>query len=157
MYRLFIPKYVSEWYNNSGGYDMCETDIGKRLVGLRIIKGVSQDTVAESCNISRVALSRYENGTRMPRIEISSRLAEYYGVSVDYILGRDEAPKPPAPPINPHTYYAQKFGDETQSIVDHFLDLMASMPDEKSRQKTAEGAVTLAHGILAECEHEGKA
>ena len=67
---------------------MCETDIGKRLVGLRIIKGVSQDTVAEACNISRVALSRYENGTRMPRIEISSRLAEYYGVSVDYLLGK---------------------------------------------------------------------
>ena len=136
---------------------MCETDIGKRLVGLRIIKGVSQDTVAEACNISRVALSRYENGTRMPRIEISSRLAEYYGVSVDYLLGRDEQTNTKEQPIDPHTYYAQKFGDETQEIVDHFLALMASMPDEKSRLKTAEGAVTLAHGILAECDQEGKA
>ena len=136
---------------------MCETDIGKRLVGLRIIKGVSQDTVAEACNISRVALSRYENGTRMPRIEISSRLAEYYGVSVDYLLGRDEQTNTKEQPIDPHTYYAQKFGDETQAIVDHFLALMVSMPDEKSRLKTAEGAVTLAHGILAECDQEGKA
>ena len=127
------------------------------LRGLRARDGKTQEQVSEACGISKVALARYETGSRKPRIEIASRLAEYYGVSVDYILGRDEAPKPPAPPINPHTYYAQKFGDETQSIVDHFLDLMASMPDEKSRQKTAEGAVTLAHGILAECEHEGKA
>ena len=127
------------------------------LRGLRARDGKTQEQVSEACGISKVALARYETGSRKPRIEIASRLAEYYGVSVDYILGRDDAPKPPAPPINPHTYYAQKFGDETQSIVDHFLDLMASMPDEKSRLKTAEGAVTLAHGILAECDQEGKA
>ena len=127
------------------------------LRGLRARDGKTQEQVSEACGISKVALARYETGSRKPRIEIASRLAEYYGVSVDYILGRDDAPKQPAPPIDPHTYYAQKFGDETQAIVDHFLDLMASMPDEKSRLKTAEGAVTLAHGILAECEHEGKA
>lgn len=127
------------------------------LRGLRARDGKTQEQVSEACGISKVALARYETGSRKPRIEIASRLAEYYGVSVDYILGRDDAQKPPAPSINPHTYYAQKFGDETQSIVDHFLDLMASMPDEKSRLKTAEGAVTLAHGILAECEQDGKA
>ena len=127
------------------------------LRGLRARDGKTQEQVSEACGISKVALARYETGSRKPRIEIASRLAEYYGVSVDYILGRDDAPKPPAPPINPHTYYAQKFGDETQAIVDHFLALMVSMPDEKSRLKTAEGAVTLAHGILAECEHEGNA
>lgn len=127
------------------------------LRGLRARDGKTQEQVSEACGISKVALARYETGSRKPRIEIASRLAEYYGVSVDYILGRDDAPKQPAPPINPHTYYAQKFGDETQAIVDHFLELMVSMPDEKSRLKTAEGAVTLAHGILAECENEGKA
>ena len=127
------------------------------LRGLRARDGKTQEQVSEACGISKVALARYETGSRKPRIEIASRLAEYYGVSVDYILGRDDAPKQPAPPINPHTYYAKKFGDETQEIVDYFLSLMASMPDEKSRLKTAEGAVTLAHGILAECEHEGKA
>ena len=127
------------------------------LRGLRARDGKTQEQVSEACGISKVALARYETGSRKPRIEIASRLAEYYGVSVDYILGRDDAPKQPATPIDPHTYYAQKFGDETQAIVDHFLALMVSMPDEKSRLKTAEGAVTLAHGILAECDQEGKA
>ena len=127
------------------------------LRGLRARDGKTQEQVSEACGISKVALARYETGSRKPRIEIASRLAEYYGVSVDYILGRDDAPKQPATPIDPHTYYAQKFGDETQEIVDHFLALMVSMPDEKSRLKTAEGAVTLAHGILAECDQEGKA
>ena len=133
---------------------MCETDIGKRLVGLRIIKGVSQDTVAEACNISRVALSRYENGTRMPRIEISSRLAEYYGVSVDYLLGKTVNENKPSPvPVQNES----RFGPETQKVINELLAKLRAMPDEKSRLKTAEGAVTLAHGILAECEHEGKA
>ena len=60
---------------------------------LRLSRGVSQDVVAEACDISRVALTRYEKGQRVPRIEIASRLASFYGVSVDYLLGNDSQPK----------------------------------------------------------------
>lgn len=63
--------------------------IKTRLRALRDRKGVNQDIVTEACGISRVALTRYENGTRVPRIEIAAKLAEYYGVTVDYILGND--------------------------------------------------------------------
>jgi transcriptional regulator with XRE-family HTH domain len=35
-------------------------------------------------------LTRYENGQRVPRAQIAARLADYYGVTVDYILGREE-------------------------------------------------------------------
>ena len=63
--------------------------IKTRLRDLRDRKGVNQDVVTEACGISRVALTRYENGTRVPRIEIAAKLAEYYGVTVDYILGND--------------------------------------------------------------------
>lgn len=68
--------------------------ISSRLCDLREKSGVSQDVVAEACNISRVALTRYENGQREPRMQIAARLADYYGVSVDYILGRDEKTEP---------------------------------------------------------------
>ena len=60
---------------------------------LRLSRGVSQDVVAEACDISRVALTRYEKGQRVPPIEIASRLASFYGVSVDYLLGNDSQPK----------------------------------------------------------------
>ena len=128
-----------------------------RIKQARIAAGMSQKYVAMELGVAGPSVSNWESGKTKPTQENIKALANLFGVSVDYLLGRDDAPSPHDPPIDPHTYYAQKFGDETQAIVDHFLDLMASMPDEKSRLKTAEGAVTLAHGILAECDQEGKA
>lgn len=71
---------------------MSENIITTRLRQLRDRIGVNQDVVAEACDISRVALTRYENGQRVPRAQIAARLADYYGVTVDYLLGRDDAP-----------------------------------------------------------------
>ena len=77
---------------------MDNNTISARLRELRTIKGVSQDTVAEACEISRVGLARYETGQRVPVVKIASRLAEYYGVSVEYLLGKDSSePQEKAP------------------------------------------------------------
>lgn len=73
---------------------MSENIITTRLRQLRDRIGVNQDVVAEACDISRVALTRYENGQRVPRAQIAARLADYYGVTVDYLLGRDDVLAP---------------------------------------------------------------
>jgi transcriptional regulator with XRE-family HTH domain len=73
---------------------MATSIIALRLQQLRTDKGVTQDRAAEACDITRTALARYETGTRVPRIEIAAKLAEYYSVSVDYILGRESDPAP---------------------------------------------------------------
>ena len=73
---------------------MSENIITTRLRELRDQIGVNQDVVAEACDISRVALTRYENGQRVPRAQIAARLADYYGVSVDYLLGRESTSAP---------------------------------------------------------------
>ena len=73
---------------------MSENIITTRLRELRDQIGVNQDVVAEACDISRVALTRYENGQRVPRAQIAARLADYYGVSVDYLLGREDTHAP---------------------------------------------------------------
>lgn len=131
---------------------MGETDIGKRLVDLRTIKDVSQDAVAEACNISRVALSRYENGTRMPRIEITSRLAEYYGVSVDFLIGKEEQELQPVR----LTESASPFGPETQKIMDELVAKLRSMPESK-QEEAARGALTFVRGVVSAEGQEGKA
>lgn len=69
---------------------MSESSINTILRELRERCGAKQEAVAEACDISRVALTRYENGQRVPRAEIAARLANYYGVSVDYLLGREK-------------------------------------------------------------------
>ena len=63
-----------------------------RLYAARMNKGVSQQEVANFLGVTRVAYTRYENGSRNPDPETLSKLAEYFGVTADYILGLDEHP-----------------------------------------------------------------
>ena len=57
---------------------------------LRILRGaVSQQKVAENLGVSQRAYSNYENGTREPDQAMLLKMAEYFNVSVDYLLGRN--------------------------------------------------------------------
>ena len=65
----------------------------KGLLGLRAIRkkrNLNQLKVAFDLNISREALSHYENGKRSPDIEMLRRLSEYFGVSIDYLVNGKE-------------------------------------------------------------------
>ena len=62
--------------------------VAKRLKELRLASSASQADIAHILNISRVAYSFYENGKRQPNLESLSILADYYEVSVDYLIGR---------------------------------------------------------------------
>lgn len=59
------------------------------LIGLKIIrkrKGYSQLKVAMDLNISREALSYYENGKRSPDINMLRCLSKYFDVSIDFLI-----------------------------------------------------------------------
>ena len=63
------------------------------LVGLRLIRkqrNLNQLKVALDLNISREALSHYENGKRSPDVQMLRRLSEYFDVSIDYIINGKE-------------------------------------------------------------------
>ncbi len=63
------------------------------LIGLKIIrkrKGYSQLKVAMDLNISREALSYYENGKRSPDIIMLKNLSEYFDVSIDFLINGTE-------------------------------------------------------------------
>lgn len=60
-----------------------------KMVGLSAIrrkKGYSQLKVAMDLNISREALSYYENGKRSPDIDMLVRLSAYFNVSIDFLI-----------------------------------------------------------------------
>lgn len=61
---------------------------GEKLKQLRGKK--TQDEVAKSIGISRARYSHYENERTEPDIELIQRIAEYYKVTTDYLLGRSE-------------------------------------------------------------------
>ena len=63
-----------------------------RLRELRNSKGISQLKLAMALNTTQNTISRYETGEREPGIEELIRLADYFQVSVDYLLERTDNP-----------------------------------------------------------------
>lgn len=61
-----------------------------RLRDLRKSKNLSQIKVQMDTGIEQALLSKYENGVRVPPTETLIILADYYNVSVDYLLGRTD-------------------------------------------------------------------
>ena len=63
------------------------------LLGLKAIrkqKNLNQLKVALDLNISREALSHYENGKRSPDVQMLRKLSQYFGVSIDYLINGKE-------------------------------------------------------------------
>ena len=61
-----------------------------RLKELRLDKGVTQQAVSNATKISRSVLSQYENGIAEPTASVVVKLAQYFSVSTDYLLGRTD-------------------------------------------------------------------
>ena len=64
----------------------------RRLRDLREDHDLTQAQVGDAINITQRAYSYYESGQHIIPPEVLLRLADLYGVSVDYLLGRDETP-----------------------------------------------------------------
>lgn len=90
-------------------------EFGKTITHLRKKKGVTQKEVCEDLGISQALLSHYEKGIRECGLDFLSRLADYYEVSCDYLLGRT---------TNPSGGNEIEISDETQTL------------DEINRRKT---------------------
>ena len=63
-----------------------------RLKELRITKGKTQLQVQMDTGVEQALLSKFENGVRIPPTDTLMLLADYYGVSMDYIMGRTDVP-----------------------------------------------------------------
>ena len=64
--------------------------LAERLRACRKAKGLTQRDVAIYCDITEKAYQNYELMTREPKLEIVVKLAEFFEVSVDYLVGRTD-------------------------------------------------------------------
>ena len=64
-------------------------DFGIRLRELRRRKKLTQAQVAKRLNLSKTAVSGYENNTKTPSVDVLIQLSILYGVTTDYLLGLD--------------------------------------------------------------------
>ena len=66
------------------------------MKGLRLIRkqrNLNQQKVAMDLNISREALSHYENGKREPSLDMLAKMSRYFNVSIDYLITGEEFKK----------------------------------------------------------------
>lgn len=61
-----------------------------RLKELRKESNISQSEIAKMLNMSKMAVSHWENGHSEPSIEQLKTLAQFFNVSVDYLIGYTE-------------------------------------------------------------------
>ena len=66
-----------------------------RIKECRINSGLSQKYVAVSLGVAGPSVSNWESGKTLPTPENLCRLASLYGVTTDYLLGKDDAPASP--------------------------------------------------------------
>lgn len=66
--------------------------VGQKLKTLRKGRGLTQEQAADALGITRATVSNYEVGRRAPHISELKRIAEFYGVGLDYfgIVPKDE-------------------------------------------------------------------
>lgn len=66
--------------------------MNNNLRKLRRQRGLTQQALQERTGIQQALLSKYENGERLPTTQVLLALADFYGVSLDYLLCRTENP-----------------------------------------------------------------
>ena len=72
-----------------GGIDMPLSDALKRF---RKFKGITQKKAAEACGVAMRFFQSYEYGKVVPTISVMIVLADFYDVSLDYLVGRSDDP-----------------------------------------------------------------
>lgn len=90
----------------------------ERLSILRSGRKLSQLEISKRLGIARTTYSGYENGTREPDIETMIKIADFFSVTLDYLIGRTDDP-------------AMWFRDENEKTI---YDVMSLNDDEKLSQ-----------------------
>lgn len=117
---------------------------GNRIQALRAEQSLTQEELAQRIDISRAALSHYEKNRREPDYDTLQKLARYFGVTTDYILGRTDDPRP-----------ADVIKEQQTSYLYRILGEQLVSPDEMTELPII-GRIAAGEPILAEQNVEGR-
>lgn len=93
-----------------------------RVRELREARGMQQKELAIDLHVSQPTISDWESGRKVPSARSMQKIADYFGVSLDYLLGRnDEKEKLPA--------QSEELSEKDKRLIDWFR----SLPPEKQK------------------------
>lgn len=103
--------------------------LGNRIKYLRENRNITQRELANILNIANSTMSQYESDIRVPSDDIKIKIADYFNVTVDYLLGR-----PNNTSANPSNDFSNErvkiLAREANDLSDVQLDLIRSMIKE---------------------------
>ena len=63
---------------------------GERFKQLRLRKRLTQEKLADKFFLNKSSISRYEQDKQMPEIDLLEKFSDFFGVSVDHLLGKND-------------------------------------------------------------------
>ena len=67
-------------------------NVGQKIKQLRLENNLTQEELAEKLGKAKSTISMYENGNREPDYETLEEIADYFNVSIEYLLKRTDNP-----------------------------------------------------------------
>ena len=98
-----------------------ELGIGSRITLLRKEKKWSQVELAKNINASREIISRYERNESVPSIDMIIKIADAFGVTVDYMIGQSENSSFDKDTVD-RIKNIQKMDSDTKSVLFNVID-----------------------------------
>lgn len=96
---------------------------------------LTQVKVANDLKLSRQVYNFYENGKRNPDMQTLIKIADYYGVSIDYLLGRTNVIKPENIDEDDLLSKINTADSETKASVEQFLNYLLYEKERKNKEK----------------------
>ncbi|MBP3655485.1 MAG: helix-turn-helix transcriptional regulator [Clostridia bacterium] len=113
--------------------------IGERIKKLRYEKGYTQQEIADKLQVSQATVAGWERGTSKPSVKVNNRLAELFGVTIEYlyrdwddvlIINDTTIVKP----YNELERWQDQFEDDVEEEVHSLVALYNSLNSEGKRR-----------------------
>jgi len=124
----------------------------ERLKTLRKQKGITQSDLAEILNYGYTAISNYESGRNEPSIKDLKKIAQFFDVSLDYLLCVNDIKNPYSAPSGkePDEDFLIKYASLSASGKNQLVSLMDWMISQRPE------VIECAPSYLSAAQHEGE-
>lgn len=96
---------------------------GKIIAHLRHKNNLSQEELAKRLNISKSSLGMYETNKREPSFDMTKKIADFFDVTTDYLLGRSD-----------HSQLTEVEVKERDSDVEEWMKIIESLPEDERKE-----------------------
>lgn len=99
--------------------------LGTKIIKLRQDKGITQEELAKLIPVDQSMISYYEKNKKKPSTEVLEKIADIFDVSVDYLLGRTDDPRPVEEITDAHQRIEEALADdpEAENLLDFWKEL----------------------------------